>query len=181
MPAALDYHINGDSIYEIVDGQRVEKHMSVRETRLGNILARWMAEALGPNPPGEVFHEMLFRLRSEPTLDRRPDIAYVPYERWPDRVVPEVEAWDVIPSLAVEIISKSNTAVEVLAKVEAYFEHGVSQVWVIYPNQRKIHIYDSPKAIRVLDENDTLDGGTVISGLRLAVRPIFSLLEKTAN
>jgi Uma2 family endonuclease len=172
---------NGDSLYEIVNGQRMEKHMGVRETRLGNFLARWFSEALGKNPPGEAFHEMLFRLRTDPKLDRRPDVAYVPYERWPERIVPEVEAWEVIPAVAVEIISKTNTAVEVLAKIEEYFEHGVSQVWVIYPSQRKIHIYESPKSIRVLDEKDTLEGGSVIPGLHLPAGRIFSLLEKSAE
>ena len=37
-------------------------------------------------------------------------------------------------------------------------------VWVVYPEQRQVYIYDSPTQIRVLTTDDTLDGGTVLPG-----------------
>ncbi len=164
-----------DVFYEVVDGQRIEvPPLGARELGLANLLAQLMTASLGANPPGRVFNEMLFQLRLEPQLDRRPAVAYVPFERWPDRVIPEAEAWAVIPALAVEIVSKTNTAVEIQEKLGDYFASGVSQAWVIYPRQKKAHVYDSPKNIRILDEHDTLEGGAVLPGVRLPVSQLFS-------
>ena len=163
--------------YETVDGQRVElPPMSVQEIRLANLLARYLWWALGEHPTGEVFVEMLFRLRREPVLDRKPDVAYVPYGKWPDRIVPVAEAWEMIPALAVEVVSKSNTVWETQQKVEDYFRSGVNLLWVIHPKQRSVHVYTSPKNIKALDGNDTLDGGTVLPSFRLSVRELFATL-----
>jgi Uma2 family endonuclease len=106
-------------------------------------------------------------------LERRPDLAVVLYERWPERIVPDVEAWEMIPPLAIEVVSKSNTANEILTKIYDYFEHGVSLVWIIYPKHQVIHVYESPKSIRVLDSADTLDGGKALPNFRLPVGKRF--------
>jgi len=164
-----------NSLYEVVLGQRVEKPMSMREIRMANLLSRFIAVALGPNPPGEPFVEVLFRLNPGPILDRRPDVSYVPYERWPDRQVPETEAWEVVPALAVEIVSKNNKANEIQAKIEEYFSAGVSQVWIIYPRQRKVMIYEALKSVRILDENDTLECESILPVFRLSLKEFFAL------
>lgn len=174
-PTEMKIDLLDEPLFEIVNGERVDKPMSMREIRLANLLSRLMANGLGPNPPGEPFVEVLFRLKPDQKLYRRPDVSYVPYERWPDRIVPETEAWQIVPSVAVEIVSKNNKANEVQTKIEEYFEAGVSQVWVIYPKQRKVMVYDSLKSVRVLDENDVLEGGSLLPGFRLFLKDFFSL------
>jgi Uma2 family endonuclease len=161
------------SLYEVIDGEYVEKPMSMREIRLANALSQLMAAALGKSPPGEAFMEMLYRLPRGNS--RRPDVSYVSYERWSDRVVPETEAWEMVPLVAVEIISKNNKAGEIQGKIEEYFDAGVSQVWVVYPKQKKVMVYRSPKDVQVLDESDLLDGGTLLPGFKLALRDFFRL------
>lgn len=169
----LEWDRLAEPLFEFVNGERVEKPISMREIRLANLLSRLMANGLGVNPPGEPFVEMLFRLK--PGLDRRPEVSFVPNDRWPDRTVPETEAWQIVPSVAVEIISKHNKANEVQTKIEEYFEAGVDQVWVVYPRQRKVMVYDGLKAVRVLDENDVLEGGTLLPGFRLSLKEFFTL------
>jgi len=57
---------------------------------------------------------------------RRPDVAYVSYDRWPrQRRVPRTQAWAVVPELVVEVISPSNTFEEVVNKVREYFRASV--------------------------------------------------------
>jgi Uma2 family endonuclease len=159
-----------DILYEVVDGQWMEKPaMGAWELGLANDLCAFLRDYLQGNPIGKAFVEMLYRLAREPRLERRPDVSFVPFERWPTRVVPEVDAWEIAPSLAVEIVSKTNTAETIQTKIKEYFKHGVSLVWVVYPRQRQIQVYDGPKASRILDDADALDGGKVLPGFQLPV------------
>ncbi len=87
--------------------------------------------------------------------------------------IPRTAAWAVIPDLAVEVVSPSNAAEHVTEKIEEYFEVGVRQVWVVFPNQRKIYVYSSPSSVRILTQDDELDGGDVLPGFRLAVATLF--------
>ena len=140
---------------------------------MANDLLMVLGVHLQSYPIGRAFLEMLFRLDPAGKLQRRPDLAVVLYERWPDRIVPDAEAWEMIPALAVEVVSKSNAALEILAKIYDYFDHGVSLVWIIYPKYRVIHVYESPKSIRVLDAADTVDGGKVLPDFHLSLADLF--------
>lgn len=72
-----------------------------------------------------------------------------------------------------EIISLTNSADGVAEKLEEYFTAGVRQVWVIYPRQYKVYVYDSPTAVRVLGQADEVDGGPILPGFRLSVKDLF--------
>jgi Uma2 family endonuclease len=75
---------------------------------------------------------MLFVLDAEHDLRRRPHVAFVSAARWPlDRALPGTGDWDVVPDLAVEVISPNDVFKDVLAKVCEYFHYGVQVVWVI--------------------------------------------------
>ena len=80
---------------------------------------------------------------------------------WPlRRRVPRTEAWDVVPDLAIEVVSKTNTADQMAEKIEDYFRSGVRQVWVVYPGTRKIYLYDTPTSVKILQVGDDLEGGS---------------------
>lgn len=180
-PIVQDPVLSSDGLYEVIQGQRVElSHMGAQEVSLANSLAEIIRDYLKSQPLGRVFVEMLFRLEPDDRLDRRPDLAYVPYDRWPDRVVPELEAWPMIPALAVEIVSKTNTATGIQEKIRDYFQHGVNLVWVIYPRTAMVYVYEGLKTNRILDDQDTLDGGSVLPGFRLPVKELFALLGPAA-
>src|SRR5207244_2037726 len=103
------------------------------------------------------------------------DVAFVSDERWPRaRRVPDDAAWDVVPDLAIEVVSPSNIANEVVAKVGEYFRAGVQRVWVVYPKQPLVYVYESPTAaIRVLRVGDELDGAPLLPGFRLPLATLF--------
>ena len=67
-----------------------------------------------------------------------------------------------VPDLAVEVVSKSNTADQIAMKSTNTFKRRVSAVWVIYPGTTKIYVYDSPTRVSVLQRGDVLDGGTML-------------------
>ncbi|HYW46264.1 MAG TPA: Uma2 family endonuclease [Bryobacteraceae bacterium] len=45
------------------------------------------------------------------------------------------------PALAVEVISESNTALEIACKIKELFASGGREVWLIYPDQRSVWVY----------------------------------------
>ena len=48
---------------------------------------------------------------------------------------------DIIPDLTIEVISPSETALDVERKITAYLEAGVSEVWTIYPEAQHVYIH----------------------------------------
>lgn len=45
------------------------------------------------------------------------------------------------PAIAIEVASESNTAARLDRKMEQYFTHGSEEVWVVYPETRRIRIH----------------------------------------
>jgi Uma2 family endonuclease len=73
----------------------------------------------------------------------------------------------------VEVVSPHDVAEEIMERVDEYFTAGVKSIWIVYPTQRLIYIYDSPRQVRILGEADQLDGGTVLPDFRIPVVSLF--------
>ncbi|MBI3824203.1 MAG: Uma2 family endonuclease [Planctomycetes bacterium] len=167
---------DSESLFEIVDGLRVEKPpMSLFACLLANYLAHQLDLHARQFNLGRAVVEILFHLPLPVDRNRRPDLAFVSYDRWPkDRAVdPNVNAWDVVPNIAVESISPNDLIDELTEKIDEYFRAGVQQVWVIHPKQKRIDVYESPTAINVLTEKGILDGGKVLPQFRLPLKELF--------
>ena len=163
-----------DMLYEVVDGEIKEKIVGVQESETATLLIEFLGPFLHSRRLGKVFSETIFRIGHPKDLQRRPDVAFVSYSKWPaNRRVPSVSAWDLAPDLAVEVVSSTISAAEVQRKIHEYFEAGVSSVWVIYPGQKSIHVYASRTDIRGLEVGDELDGGELIPGFRLPLAALF--------
>jgi len=163
-----------DGLYEVIDGRIVEKSMGAYECWLAAVIFGALNPYNTANPLGRVVPEMIFDLRPLVARERRPDVAFVSFERWArDRRIPRARSWAVVPDLAVEVISLTNTADDVAEKLEEYFKAGVRLVWVVYPGQSKVYAYTSTTEVRVLAPGDELDGGDVLPGFRLSLRDLF--------
>jgi Uma2 family endonuclease len=101
-----------------------------------------------------------------------PDVAFVRAGRLPDNIKPILE---LSPDLVVEVVSPTDRMSEVLEKVAVYLAAGVLLVWVVLPQQRIIHVYQTnePTMVRQVHMGDELDGGGVLPGFRLPVAEIF--------
>jgi Uma2 family endonuclease len=170
VPAIAD----GDTLSAVVTGQRVElPPMGAFETNLASELLAQLGSFARRNRLGRAVAEMLFLLAVVGTK-RRPDVAFVSYGRWPrERRVPRAETWDVVPELAVEVVSLTNTAEEILAKIREYFRAGVQRVWVVYPAEELVYVYQSPTENRILSRKDELDGEEILPGFHLPVAELF--------
>jgi Uma2 family endonuclease len=105
-----------------------------------------------------------------PDSVRGPDIAYWSKERLP--VVP-VGYIDIAPDMLVEVLSPSNTAKQIRAKLKEYFAKGVRLVWVISPEDRTLTIYRTPDEGRLLHETATLTGEEVLPGFQCRVSDLL--------
>ncbi len=167
--------------FEVVNGKVVEKPaMGVYETHIASALMCLLGHFIRSNRLGNLESEMLFLLDAANDLKRRPDLAFVSHERWArNRPVPRTAAWEVIPELAIEIISPTNLACEVLVRVDDYFRSGVRSVWVVYPGEELelVYIYESPTSVRILTRSDRLELPGILPGFQL---PLDSLFERPA-
>jgi Uma2 family endonuclease len=167
--------VEPDDLYEIIDGRKVElPPMSVQSSGLAFLIAIRLAMAGMQANLGRAYTEMLFAIPAHDTHNRRPDIAFVPYTRWPaDKPFPNSNAWDVLPELVGEVVSPTDKAEDLLDKVEVYFRSGVRVVWVVYPVQQLVYVYSSPTEIRVLTRGDTLTCEEVVPGFALPLAEVF--------
>jgi Uma2 family endonuclease len=173
-PTAIAPIIPDDMLYEVVDGLVVEKTMGAFETGIASLLVEILGPFARANRLGRFFGEMLFRIDLAQDLQRRPEVAFVSHARWPyNRRVPDVPVWDMVPDLAIEVLSPSNSAVAVHRKIHEYFKAGVIRVWVVYPEQAEIYIYSTPQQVQVVGIGQELDGGDLLPGFRLPVAVLF--------
>ena len=73
----------------------------------------------------------------------------------------------------VEVVSPHDLAEDIIERINEYFAAGTKLVWIVYPTQRLVYIYDSPRQVRILGEADELDGGGVLPGLRIGIGSLF--------
>ena len=167
--------LNGDIFYEVVDNEiRELPRMSARETQFASNLVRIVSNHAWNASQGLVQGEMLFLIDAPRNIQRRPDVSFVSYQRWPKgKPVPGTQAWEVVPELAVEVISPTNGANEVIGKVEDYFACGVQRVWVIYSLYSKVYDYSSATSVQILTRADRLSGGDVLPGFELPLSELF--------
>lgn len=116
----------------------------------------------------------------DPDRVRRPDLSFISIDRLnPDN---EPEGYcDVVPDLAVEVISPNDRAYEIAEKVDEYLRAGVKLVWVVMPPNRSIEVRRIDGSCDLLTEGDELSGEDVVPGLKCAVSDIFRPLKKTKS
>ena len=173
-PAGLAKAIADDLLYEVVDGEILEKNRGAREMEIASILGGYLSQLSRANRLGRALIECLFRINVAQDMQLRPDVAFVSHARWPfNRRLPDVPAWDMVPDLAVEVISASDMMSAVQRKVHDYFRAGVARVWVVYHEQAEVYIYSTPCQIDMVSLGQELDGGDLLPGFRLPVAVFF--------
>src|SRR5262245_49941208 len=129
-------------LYELVDGVLVEKTMGTRESLLAVLILQRLTNYLDRHDLGLVFGAD-GALRLMPGLVRIPDVSFVSWEQMPEGV-PDTPIAGLVPDLAVEVLSSSNTRGEIQRKLRDYFLAGVKLVWVVQPRTRTAESYEAP-------------------------------------
>lgn len=127
--------------YELNEGELVmEPSPAYWHNRIRNRIARRLEDFVQEHSLGEISMGIDFRLDSE--VVRNPDVAFV--------TMAQLRVFDIerspiegAPALAVEVISPSNSAEDMLLKVHQYLRAGCKAVWVVYPILKTIVVHDS--------------------------------------
>lgn len=171
--------LEGDDkrLYELIDGTLVEKAEGAYESFIAGALMRLLGNHVADNDLGLVGGaDGLFRMLAENI--RYPDVSFVPWSEMPDEELPTAAIWDVVPALAVEVLSPSNTAAEIDRKIAELFELGTRLVWVIDPPTESAAVYSRGKKPKRVGPGDVLDGGKVLPGFRLPLSDLFAAVKR---
>lgn len=166
-----------DRLCELVDGVLVEKAMGFQEALLAMAIGTYLRTFVKPRRLGIVGGpDIMLRLRLG--LIRIPDVAFISWNRLPDRRIPDEPVPAIAPDLAVEVLSKSNTRREMALKRTEYFAAGCRLVWQVDPKRRTVEVFTDPKTSILVEEADTLAGKPVLPGFRLALAELFAELDE---
>ena len=174
----LEYGNRTNRRCELIDGVLVEKAMGRGEASI----ASWITMLLGPYILSRslgclISSDGMVRLREG--LVRAPDLSFIRLAKLPDGKLDMTPIGEILPDLAIEVLSASNTKAEIDRKIAEYFLAGIEAVWVVDHFRRVVVVYTSLEDAVTLAEKDTLDGGTVFPGLDLPVARIFEIVPPT--
>jgi Uma2 family endonuclease len=161
--------------WELIDGEPVEMTPSADESSsVGATIITLLGSFVRPRGLGRLYGaDGGFVLFPDRPMVRVPDAAFVRAERMPEgqarKSFPRLA-----PDLVVEVLSPSDRASEVVAKLEVYQEAGVPLIWLVDPEKTTITVIASGKSTKVLQAGDTLDGGDVLPGFGVLVAEIFA-------
>ena len=78
------------------------------------------------------------------------------------------------PDLAIEIVSPSESANDLHAKVRLYLENGATAVWVIWPEGQEVEIHQLNQPTRLIGSNGVIENEEPVPSFRLPVAALFS-------
>lgn len=173
---AIRFQDHEDRLFELIDGTLLEKAMGTLESFIAGVLVRLIGNFVAEHDMGIVLPPDGM-MRIAPNLVRIPDVSFVSWSRLPNRKIPDQAIAELVPDVAVEVISRSNTREEMERKLSDYFDAGVRLVWYVYPRSREIHVYSAADQVRVLSKHESLDGGDVLPGFTLQVNDAFGQVD----
>jgi Uma2 family endonuclease len=164
--------LRGAEHCELVDGRLVEKNMGAESDWIGLRLGTVLSNHVLSTDSGWVFGAETGYLCFGGNRDRvrKPDVSFVSRSRLGRIPKGHIQ---VVPDLAVEVVSPNDLFSEVQVKVEEYLHAGVQMVWVVEPDTRTIVEYYLSGEVHRLRESDTLSGGSVLPGFSCSVATLF--------
>jgi Uma2 family endonuclease len=166
--------MSGGEDFELFDGvPREHTGMSVGHGFVGFEIGGPLYAFVKRRRLGRLFtSDTQFMLSRNPDTVVKPDVSFIRAER-----MPPPEEHDRIsripPDFAVEVVSPGDRPAAIEDKVRRHQGAGVPLLWYVEPERRTVTVYALGAEPVVCGEGDTLDGGTVFPGFRLAVADIF--------
>jgi Uma2 family endonuclease len=167
-----NYPFEEDKRYELDEGELIEMtRPAYKHNRVLGILFVALSNYLRQSRIGEaLISENLYALSS--STRRAPDVAVILGDRRDElrnaKVIP------IIPDLAAEVLSPSETPRTIHRKLKQYFAAGVKEVWLIDPETNTAEIWTGPSLPeRELTTSDAL-ASPLLPGFALSLRELFS-------
>jgi Uma2 family endonuclease len=159
---------------ELVRGRLVREPQPAEEHAWLEVkLSHLLYEFVETHGLGVVLGPAGYRLEEDPPTVRGPDLSYLSHARI-DGGFPVRKFRRIAPDLAVEIVSPSNRARDLLDKAHQFLDAGARLVWVVNPIRKTVTVYRSRSEVTVLRIEDALDGEDVLPGFRLLLSRLFA-------
>ncbi len=171
--------MNLDGPYELVRGEIVE--MTRPDKPHGSVCARvslsLMQWAL-PIRQGEVItNDSCILTERDPDTMRGADVAFVPANLLRNGRLPRGnQSMGMIPTLCVEVLSRSNSWTEMHRKIEEYLAAGVHEVWLVDPELRTVERFRNDSGATLFRESQTLTS-LELPGFSAPVADFFAGVE----
>ncbi len=155
---------------EWVDGKLVEKSgMTLKHSRIQLRLGRYWGNYMDSSGQGgEVYTDVPCRTNKQ---GRRPDVAYLTPE-----LLAQFGNSNVLPQsfpLIAEIISLTDAAEEVFAKVKEYLQSGCQEIWLVFPESQWVLVLTQQQQV-LLSDGDIVSTQTVLQGFSVAVNELLA-------
>jgi len=162
-----------DRLCELVDGILVEKVMGYWESYLAGLLLHFLNHFVRQHNLGIVAGaDGMMRISRRRV--RIPDVSFVSWARLPPGTLPTEPIPDLVPDLAVEVLSEGNTEQEMKEKRRDIFSNGCRLMWFVDHRTATIEVFTAMDRSIVLRENQTLEGGDVLPGFSLRLTDLFT-------
>lgn len=161
------YLIDGE-LFEMSPVQRVHSRLAMR---IGSILLGFVDE----HDLGEAHTELGFYPADDRSTLLAPDVAFVSHARLRDQ--PEDGFLSIMPDLAIEIVSPSNSLRQIRRKAQIYLEYGASLVWIVRPSESGVDVCRAADGTRLdiefVAHDGVLSGEDVLPGFELELTRLF--------
>jgi len=167
-----NYPFEEDKRYELDEGELIE--MTRPAYKHNRVLQKLLIELvlyLRQNPIGEaLISENLYAL--SPSTRRSPDVAVILGDHQAE--LRDAKVIHVIPDIAAEVLSPSETPASIHRKMSQSFKAGVKEVWLIQPEDHTVEIWTGPKLPEQgLTGTDSITSA-LLPGFTLALPELFS-------
>ena len=163
---------------ELIDGILLEKDVGLLEAEIAVNVSTAARNYLKRRKLGRVAGADGF-LRLGPDQTRGPDTSIFCWKNLPGGRMPAGAVPAVPPTIAVEVISESNTEQEMNRKLRDYFGAGTQLAWYVYPVRREVRAFTAPAVFTTLTEaaGDVLTAEHLLPGFALPLSEIFDINE----
>ncbi len=167
---------NEHKLFYVIDG---ELHYKSRPGRIHGIIASLIAHFFWAyvleRDNGEVTTETGYHPTGIKTTLLGPDVGIVRRERMPRPVTGHY--YPLMPDIAVEVLSPSNTLPELRRKAEVYLRRGSTLVWLVNPAEKSaevLRLTDDELTSETVGPAGALSGEGVLPGFRLDLSRLFA-------
>ena len=167
-----NYPFEEDKRYELDEGELIEMtRPAYKHNRVLRKLVVRLDAYLDKDGAGEVLiSENLYAL--SPNIRRSPDVAVILGDRHEE--LKDAKVIPIIPEIAAEVLSPSETPRMIHRKLKQYFAAGVKEVWLIDPESREVEVWTgSTLPDRALAVGESLMS-PLLPGFSLALADLFA-------